>query len=68
MWGDHQNISDRDAVRLGWDASGHHVEGGKVGGTQEKRREWPLRAGPEEAEPPPSKSPFFLKWLCCCLS
>lgn len=43
--GDSQNIPGRDAVRLEWDASGHHVEGGEVGGTQGKQREWPL-SGP----------------------
>lgn len=66
--GDRQNIPGRDAVRLEWDASGHHVEGGEVGGTQGKQREWPLRVGPEEAEPPPSKSPLSLRWPHCCLS
>ena len=31
----------QDAMRLGRVASGHHVEGGEVGGTQGKRREQP---------------------------
>ena len=49
-------ISDRDAVRLGWDASGHQVEGGEVGGTQGKRREWPLRE--RRLSLHPAKVPF----------
>lgn len=37
-------------------------------GSGESSQAWPLRGGPEEAEPPSCKSPFSLRWPRCCLS